>query len=53
MMVGLLGIYGIYYGLDGNDPTTWLLVLAVSFIGHGISRLHLPTNISYFPPIPA
>lgn len=36
MMVGLLGIFGILMSIDGNEPTPFLLVLAISFIGHAI-----------------
>jgi len=36
MMVGLLGIYGILLGLDGDDYSTPLMVSGISFFGIGI-----------------
>ena len=37
MLVGLVGFYGIIFGIDGNTPTPFLIITAgISFIGHGI-----------------
>ena len=36
MMLGLLGLYGILLGLDGNDFSPLLLVAGISFLGTGI-----------------
>ena len=36
MTVGLLGLYGILLGLDGNDYPPLVLVAGISFLGTGI-----------------
>jgi len=36
MMVGLLGLYGIVLGLDGDDYSPMLMVTGISFLGIGI-----------------
>lgn len=37
MLVGLVDLYGIIFGLDGNSPTPFLINTGgISFIGHGI-----------------
>jgi hypothetical protein len=36
MMVGLLGLYGIILGLDGNDYSPLIVVTGISFFGTGI-----------------
>jgi hypothetical protein len=37
MLVGLGGLYGIVRGIDGNEPTVYLISTGgLSFVGHGI-----------------
>ena len=36
MMLGLLGLYGILLGLDGNDYSPLIMVTGISFLGIGI-----------------
>ena len=36
MMVGLLGLYGILMGLDGDDYSPLLMVTGISFLGTGL-----------------
>ena len=36
MMVGLLGLYGIIIGSDGNDFSPLIMVIGISFLGTGI-----------------
>ncbi len=36
MMVGLLGLYGVLLGLDGNDYSPLIMVTGLSFLGIGI-----------------
>ena len=36
MMIGLLGLYGILLGLDGDDYSPLIMVAGISFLGTGI-----------------
>jgi hypothetical protein len=36
MMLGLLGLYGVLRGRDGNDDSPLVLVAGISFLGTGI-----------------
>jgi hypothetical protein len=36
MMIGLLGLYGVLLGLDGNDYSSLIMVAGISFLGTGI-----------------
>jgi hypothetical protein len=36
MMIGLLGLYGIFLGLDGDDYSPLIMVAGISFLGTGI-----------------